>query len=344
MGKGPKGVLLAGLVSLCAALAADSSGSPGSPANPVSPPPFAGGFTVTAPSVSAPEAPTLSTGDFVLSTGGPDGKVVSVTEETGADGKKSRQVDNSALTGKKPEAAAPRGKTADGKATPTSPKTSASALSMLGIGSDNALLKALSGSDGDSGSVDALTALLGGKGGGSSDSATLDKILSLLERQEAAKADSSTDSAASGAVSAFPSAKTGTSEKPRIVSGGELVRLSVNGYGILPTVTTIVSSILARDGSFLITGDRRYLASNRYRSETFYLLCRKTGKDSYRLYADVNQDATNTYSFLYQLARKSPVEGKLVGDLLVFRTKDPAWKLDCVIRVITPTVDGVSGR
>ena len=335
MKKWRKGVLLAGLVSLCAALAADSSGVP---SNPVSPPLFDSGLTVSAPSVSAPKAPTMSTGDFVLSTGGPDGKVVSVTEETDADGQKRRQVDNSALTGKKSDAGTAGGKTT--ATTAAAPKTSASALAMLGLGSDNALLKALSGSDGDSGGMDALSSLLGGKSGSSSDSATLNKILALLEKQEAAKASAPAESASSTSAAAKPE----KAEKPHIVSGGELVRLSVNGYSLLPTVTTLVSSILARDGSFLITGDRRYFSSNRYRTETFYFLCRKTSKDSYRLYADVNQDEKNTYSFLYQLARKSPVEGKLTGDLLVFRTKDTAWKLDCVIRVITPTVEGPSGR
>lgn len=333
------GVLLAGFVSLCAALAADSTGAP---TNPVSPPLFDDSLAVSAPTVTAPAAPTLSTGDFVLSTGNDNQKTVSVTESTDADGNKSRQVDNSALTGKKSGAG-----TAGGKTTTTaaaSPKTSASALAMLGLGSDNALLKALSGSDGDSGSVDALSSLLGGKSGSSSDSATLNKILALLEKQEAAKTDATAASATSGSATDPAAAKPEKSESPRITSGGELVRLSVNGYSILPTVTTIVSSILARDGSFLITGDRRYLSSNRYRSETFYLLCRKTGKESYRLYADVNQDEKNTYSFLYQLARKSPIEGKLTGDLIVFRTKDTAWKLDCVIRVITPTVEGPSGR
>jgi hypothetical protein len=335
------GVLLALSVSLCAALAADSSGAP---ANPVSPPLFDNGLSVTAPSVSAPEAPTLSTGDFVLSTGNDNQKTVSVTEETDANGNKSRQVDNSALTGKKSGVGSASGKTTTTSA--VSPKTSASALAMLGLGSDNALLKALSGSDSDSSGIDALSSLLGGKSGSSSDSAALNKILSLLEKQEAstAKTSAPTESTTTGVTPASALAKTEKAETPHITSGGELVRLSVNGYSILPTVTTLVSSILARDGSFLITGDRRYLSSNRYRSETFYLLCRKTGRESYRLYADVNQDEKNTYSFLYQLARKSPIEGKLTGDLIVFRTKDTAWKLDCVIRVITPTVEGSSGR
>jgi hypothetical protein len=333
------GILLILSVSLCTALAADSSGTP---TNPVSPPLFDNGLTVTAPTVSAPDAPTLSTGDFVLSTGNDNQKTVSVTEETDPDGKKRRQIDNSALTGKKSGAGSAGGKTTTTSS--VSPKTSASALAMLGLGSDNALLKALSGSDGDSGSVDALSSLLGGKGGSSSDSATLNKILALLEKQEAAKTDATAASATSGSSSDPATAKPEKADSPRITSGGELVRLSVNGYSILPTVTTLVSSILARDGSFLITGDRRYLSSNRYRSETFYLLCRKTGKESYRLYADVNQDEKNTYSFLYQLARKSPIEGRLTGDLIVFCTKDAAWKLDCVIRVITPTVEGSSGR
>jgi len=240
------------------------------------------------------------------------------------------------------QAKAPAGKAASGKAAQgaQSDKTTASALSMLGLGSDNALLKALSGAAGGEEGTDALSSLLGGKGGTalrSSDDETLKKILELLEKQEARSSADGANTATS------PPAESAPSVAP-IVSGGELVRFSVNGYSVLPSITTIVSSVMARDGSFLITGDRSYSLAGQYVPETFYLLCRKTGPASYRLFADVTQGRPNERSIPWRLARISPITGTLTGDLLVFRAADPEWRLDLVIRVVSPSVPGNIGR
>jgi len=213
--------------------------------------------------------------------------------------------------------------------------TAASALSLLGLGSDNSLLNALSGTGTDDASVSALSGLLGsGTSSTTTDSATLTKILELLEKQQA-------QATAAGAASAKNSA---TAEKVPITSGGELIRFTVNGYSITASTTALVSSILAKDGSFLLTGDRGYASSGQKVTETFYLLCRKNADGTYRLQADVSQNPVNQNSYLYQLARRSPIKGTLTGDLLVFRTDDPAWSLNLVIRIISPTVVKTSVR
>ena len=227
---------------------------------------------------------------------------------------------------------------------------------MLGLGAESPLLKALSGSDSDESSTNALSGLLGSSSSSSTDSATLKKILALLEKQQAQTGSAATTGSAgstgqtaskavvgsSATVAAANSAATAGSQA--ITSGGDLVRFIVNGYNVAASTTTLVSSILAKDGSFLLTGDRRYVVSRETRTETFYLLCRKNADGSYRLHADVTQDAKNEYSFLYRLSRRGPLKGTMTGDLLVFRTVDPDFRLDLVIRVIAPSVSKKSNR
>lgn len=231
--------------------------------------------------------------------------------------------------------------TSSSSATPT---PSASALSLLGLGSDNALLRALSGNDTSASGLDAFSGLLGTNAGRSStDSAVLAKVLDLLQERQGQAGTTASPKAPN------PDAKKGTMPQTAamngtVSSGGVLVRFTINGYNLVPTITTLVSSILARDGSFLLTGDRAYIASGRTRAETFYFLCRKNDGGSYRLRADVSQDFINEYSYLYQLARRSPLTGTLTGDLLVFRVSEPAWNSDIVIRVISPTVNRDSDR
>lgn len=219
--------------------------------------------------------------------------------------------------------------------------TAASALSLLGLDSDNALLQALNGSNDDEDSLDALSSLLGGSSSASSttsgDSATLAKVLSLLEKQDAEKTTASAASAKAATAKTAYQATVTAAARP-VTSGGEIVRFSINGMNIQSGITVIVSSILARDGSFLLTGDRSYAATTGTLSETFYLLCRKNADGTYRLYSDVSQPTLYESSFLYRLARAGPLKGNLTGDLLVFRHSSADLSADLVIRVIDPSV------
>lgn len=243
-----------------------------------------------------------------------------------------------------PVVTAPTGTTGTGTAAATSATSATasstasplSALSLLGLNSDNALLKALNGSDGDEDSMDALSSLLGSSSSATSaDSATLAKILELLEKEEAraSKTAGSTAKTSDAAASAAVAATT----RP-ITSGGELVRLAVDGSSLLGGITMIVSSILAKDGSFLLTGDRAYASTTGPLSETFYFLCRKNADGTWRLYADVSQPTAYPYSYLYRLARVGPIAGTQTGDLVVFRRSTADLSADVVIRVIKPSV------
>jgi hypothetical protein len=247
--------------------------------------------------------------------------------------------------------------------------SSVSALTLLGLAGDNPLMGALSGSSAEAGGIDALTNLLSGTGEdskagsvagssglGVSGSEALKKAITLMQREKAANAPSApltaaSASSAASAASAASASSAATSEgtrsvtvPERVVSGGEIVRFMVNGTDVGKSITALVSSAIARDGSFLLTGDRTYAGGDRWLTETFYLLCRKSGPGTYALYADIAQSQVNANSFLYRLARKTPISGRLEGDMIVFGGKETDWQLDLAIRVFSASVTGRTGR
>lgn len=342
------------------------------PTNPISPPTVSPPVLSPVPTLDVPvvTAPTISADSGESSPGSTASTTTS--PESGSSAKTSSTATTptrttvTTTTSGSPSATAKSTSTVDrlgagGAKSASSNAATASALSMLGFGSSNPLLKALSGSDSDENGTDALSGLLGASSS-STDSATLKKVLDLLEKQQAQTGAAATAGPAGTAAAAGTTGRTAskavggstatvaatgaaaTAGSQSITSGGELVRFIVNGYNVAASTTTLVSSILAKDGSFLLTGDRRYVASRENRTETFYLLCRKNADGSYRLHADVTQDAKNEYSFLYRLSRRGPLKGTMTGDLLVFRTVDPDFRLDLVIRVIAPSVSKKSNR
>lgn len=200
-----------------------------------------------------------------------------------------------------------------------------------------ALLNALGGEGNDAQGMDVLSSLLGGTSGlktlqksdDTANSAALEKILKVLEKQEAKAVREKQEQTV-----ARPENSRGMLKE----SGAEIIRFSVNGYNLITKDFNYVSSILARDESFLLTGQRSSMSSGHISVETIYLLCKKTGLNAYQLFVDVSQDVPNENSFIYQLSRKTPLKGTLTGDLLVFRVPDPAWNLNLVIRIINSTV------
>jgi hypothetical protein len=299
------------IIGTGAALSAQSTYVPTNPVAPptVSPPSMAPMPTIAPPVVTAPTVSAPASGAKGM-TGAQSATTTGAKGTTGA-------------TGTDANGTSPSG---------TASASPLSALSLLGLNSDNALLKALNGTDGDDDSQDALSSLLGSSSA-SSDSATLTKILGLLEKEQSrasASATANTDTAVNA---------TGKATIKQAASGGELVRLTVDGTNLLGGVTMLVSSILAKDGSFLLTGDRTYSSTSGALSETFYFLCRKNADGSYRLYTDVSQPSSYPFSFLYRLARAGPIRGARTGDLIVFRRSLSDLSADVVIRVIGATVD-----
>ena len=143
---------------------------------------------------------------------------------------------------------------------------------------------------------------------------------------DSANTNTTTESSASTGIS---NTTTRSTTKPRVL------RFSVNGYNVLSTCTSMYISSPETDGTFLVSGDRRYTSDGKIRTETFHILFRANGKqnglDSYAAASQVNQDYLNQYSFLYQLAQKQNLTATRTGNLVTLRTTDPNWKLELLI-------------
>ena len=116
----------------------------------------------------------------------------------------------------------------------------------------------------------------------------------------------------------------------------KILRFNVNGYDILSTCKKIYFSEQESDGTFLLTGDRKYFSANKSRSETFYFFFNSKGSDGgitkYKVTPAVSQDSENKYSFLYGLTQKNELEAERTGNLVTLRSNDGSgWKMDLLI-------------
>jgi hypothetical protein len=114
-----------------------------------------------------------------------------------------------------------------------------------------------------------------------------------------------------------------------------ILRFTVNGYNVLATCRTIYFSDCETDGSFLLTGDRKYTSDGKTRAETFYLLFKAKGSagssTQYSVEPAVVQDYPNAYSFVYQLAQKDRLSAAKTGNLITMRVNAPSYNMDLLI-------------
>ncbi len=114
-----------------------------------------------------------------------------------------------------------------------------------------------------------------------------------------------------------------------------ILRFTVNGYDVLATCRTIYFSDRENDGTFLLTGDRKYVSDGKTRGETFYLLFKTKGSagfsTQYIVEPAVVQDYANEYSFVYQLAQKANLSAVKTGNLITMRINEPVYNMDLLI-------------
>ena len=115
----------------------------------------------------------------------------------------------------------------------------------------------------------------------------------------------------------------------------KILRFTINGYDLLSTCRTVYISRQAKDGSFLMTGDRRYSSDGNIRSETFHIIFKADGatqgKEAFSTATAVTQDYLNDYSFVYQMSQKDDLKAYKTGSFITMKTDDPTWKLDLLI-------------
>lgn len=119
--------------------------------------------------------------------------------------------------------------------------------------------------------------------------------------------------------------------------GPAILRFFVDGHNILNTCKTVYFSQKEKDGSFLLTGDRRYIADNKSRSETFYFLFKSDGNGGafmgYNVEPAVVQDYENKNSFLYRISEETSLSASKTGNLVSLRSKDSAVKIDLLLDI-----------
>ncbi|MBS7241926.1 MAG: hypothetical protein KIG77_06040 [Treponema sp.] len=136
-------------------------------------------------------------------------------------------------------------------------------------------------------------------------------------------------------VASAPVVSSNTLSSAAEKASSRILRFSVNNYDILKTCGKIYISDIQHDGSFLVTGDRRYMSDGKNRTETFHMLFKNSSGEhsavNYNAATSVTQDYLNEYSFLYQLSKRPQLSAVRTGNLVTMRTNDQDWKMELLI-------------
>lgn len=116
-----------------------------------------------------------------------------------------------------------------------------------------------------------------------------------------------------------------------------VLRFRINDYDIKDSLVEVFLSEPEGDGTFLLTGDRRYVANGKSRTETFYLLF-KAEKDggsviNYKVIPTIVQDYENKNSFVYKLAQKNDLKADKTGNLVVLRYNSKGLNIDLLLDI-----------
>lgn len=120
-------------------------------------------------------------------------------------------------------------------------------------------------------------------------------------------------------------------------NSAKVLRFNVNGVNILNTCRTIFFSKKETDGTFLLTGDRKYLNQNKSHDETFYILFKADGncgtQSGYNVNTQVIQDSVNQNSLVYQLVQKGTLHADKTGNLVSVKTNDGDYRIDLLLDI-----------
>ena len=155
------------------------------------------------------------------------------------------------------------------------------------------------------------------------DSQILKQILSELNEL---KAEVKTNSNSNTSLTA-----TTTTEN----SASSILRFSVNGQNILPSCNTVYFSKQESDGTFLLTGDRKYAFGKTVNYETFHFLFKANGtKDGciiFKVTPTLTQTTENLNSSLYKLCQSQNLTAQKTGNLVTMRWSESGTKIDLLL-------------
>ncbi len=116
-----------------------------------------------------------------------------------------------------------------------------------------------------------------------------------------------------------------------------ILRFKINGFNVADSFTQVFFSETEPDGTFLLTGDRKYYINQQPRTETFYMLFKTTGSNgstlTYKVQTSVVQDFKNENSFMYRLSAIQNLTAEKTGNLVVIHYSDNAVKADILLDI-----------
>lgn len=150
-------------------------------------------------------------------------------------------------------------------------------------------------------------------------------LQAVIEKLDALQKTVDLQNSAKGSVAETDTkraAKQDTQEK-QDKQGGRILRFVAGNYNILPSCTAVFISQPETDGSFLLTGDRKYRSENsaagKIYGETFYFLFKATGGGTFNAAFSLSQQPENPDSPLYALTRASFLQAVRTGNLVTMR-------------------------
>ncbi|MGI5174456.1 hypothetical protein H0R92_12775 [Treponema sp. OMZ 840] len=160
----------------------------------------------------------------------------------------------------------------------------------------------------------------------------LDTLQKTVELQNAPHAGTDRSAANRGnAGAALP--KNGNTHTKGTVQNGRILRFIAGNYNILPSCTAIFISQPETDGSFLLTGDRTYRASDTIYGETFYMLFKAAGAGNFNVAFSLSQHTENPQSLLYALTRAPFLQAVRTGNLVTMRTLTENTRIDLLLDI-----------
>ena len=116
-----------------------------------------------------------------------------------------------------------------------------------------------------------------------------------------------------------------------------ILRFKVNGYNIADSLTKVFFSETEADGSFLLTGDRKYFVGQQVRTETFYMLFKTVSSNgsslTYKVQPSIVQDMRNENSYVYKLANVKNLTAEKTGNLVVIHYTGDSVNADLLLDI-----------
>ena len=116
-----------------------------------------------------------------------------------------------------------------------------------------------------------------------------------------------------------------------------ILRFKINGYNISDSLTKVFFSDTEPDGTFLLTGDRRYFVNQQMRTETFYMLFKTVSSNgssiTYKVQPSIVQDSKNENSYVYRLANIKNLTAEKTGNLVVMHFTGDGLSADLLLDI-----------